>query len=92
MRNSVAVPSPEVARLTEESKSRYVPPYGLAVTLIGLDEKERAIDELERGYGEGSGNYLFVIKVDPMLDDLRGEPRFEALVQKVLNSGKDAKP
>jgi TolB-like protein/Tfp pilus assembly protein PilF len=71
------------ARLSEEAKSRYVPPYGLALIFIALGDKERAIDELERAYGEAGGNYLFMIKVDPLLDDLRGQPRFEALVQKI---------
>jgi hypothetical protein len=49
-----------------------------------LSDKERAIDELERAYREGAGNYLFLVKVDPLLDPLRGDPRFEALVQKVV--------
>jgi len=49
-----------------------------------LGEKERAIDELERAYQKGETNYLFVVKVDPMLDDLRGNPRFDALVQKIV--------
>jgi TolB-like protein/Flp pilus assembly protein TadD len=69
-------------RLNEEAKSRYVPPYALALILTALGEKERAIDELERTYREGPGNYLFLINVDPGLDDLRGQPRFEALLQK----------
>ena len=73
-----------LAQLSEEAKSRYVAPYALALVKLGLGEKDRAIDELERGYREGNSNYMFLIKVDPMLDDLRGDPRFQALVQKVL--------
>jgi tetratricopeptide (TPR) repeat protein len=72
-----------LARLNDEAKSRYVPPYALAYILSALGDRERAIDELEHAYHEGPGNYLFLIKVDPLLDDLRGQPRFEALVQKV---------
>jgi tetratricopeptide (TPR) repeat protein len=74
-----------LARLTEEAKSRYVSPYAWAVLYSGLGDKERAIDELERAYETGDTNYLFVVKVDPLLDDLRGDPRFEALVQKVVS-------
>jgi hypothetical protein len=36
----------------------------------------------KRAYRER--NQVFSIKVDPMLDDLRGNPRFEAIVQKVF--------
>ncbi|MEY2539224.1 MAG: hypothetical protein QOG67_2964 [Verrucomicrobiota bacterium] len=43
---------------------------------------------LERAYREGTGAYLFVIKVDPFLDDLRGDPRFEALVEKIVGQKK----
>jgi TolB-like protein/Tfp pilus assembly protein PilF len=72
-----------LARLKEEAKSRYVSPYAWALLYAGLGDKNRAIDELERAYQTGDTNYLFVIKTDPSLEDLRGDPRFEALVQKV---------
>ena len=72
-----------LGRLDEEAKSRFVAPYAKALVLNALGEKAHAIDELERAYREGTGAYLFVIKVDPFLDDLRGDPRFEALVQKI---------
>jgi TolB-like protein/Flp pilus assembly protein TadD len=78
-------------QLNEEAKSHFVAPYAMALVLTGLGEKERAIDDLERAYREGESNFLFIIKVDPMLDDLRGDPRFEALVQKIV-APKEAKP
>jgi hypothetical protein len=52
---------------------------------IGLGEKDEAIKLLEETYEERDGYNVNPIKVDPMLDPLRGDPRFEALVEKVLS-------
>jgi TolB-like protein/Tfp pilus assembly protein PilF len=73
-----------LARLTEHAKSHYVSGYSFAIVFLGLGEKGHAMDALERAYRVDAGYDLFLIKVDPILDDLRGDPRFEALVQKVL--------
>jgi eukaryotic-like serine/threonine-protein kinase len=71
-------------RLTEEARSRYVHPYSFALMYLGLSDKERAIDELERAYRERGDEDILLIKVDPLLDELRGSKRFEALVQKIF--------
>src|SRR5439155_8934682 len=55
-----------LAQLNEEAKSRYVAPYALALALLGLGEKERALAELQRAYQTHDTNYLFVIKTDPL--------------------------
>jgi tetratricopeptide (TPR) repeat protein len=73
-----------LARLSEEAKSRYVPAYSFALMYLAFGEKERAIDEMERAYRERAGTDVVWMKVNPFLDDLRGNPRFEALVQKVF--------
>jgi TolB-like protein/Tfp pilus assembly protein PilF len=72
-----------LVRLSEEAKSRYVHAYSFALMYLALDHKERAIDEMERAYRERDPN-VADIKVDPMLDDLRGNPRFEALVNQIV--------
>jgi len=77
-----------LARLTKDAKSRYVSAYSFALMFIALGDKNRAIDAMERAYREGAGNDIYIIKVDPMVDDLRGQPRFEALVQKILAQNK----
>ena len=73
-----------LARLTEEAKSRYVTGYCVALLLAGLDDKEGAIDALERAYRNNEGNEIYTIRVDPLLDELRGHPRFEALAETIL--------
>jgi len=73
-----------LSRMTEEAKSRYVSAYSFALMFIALGDKERAIDALERAYREGAANDIITIRVDPMLEDLRGQPRFEALAEKII--------
>ena len=70
-----------LADLRQQAK-QYISPYAFAIVLTALGEKTQAIDELGRGYDDG-GFYISLIKVDPLFDDLRGDPRFEALVQKI---------
>jgi hypothetical protein len=73
-----------MARLNEEAKSRYVAAYGIAVVFLGMRDKNHAMDELERAYRENDGNDIYNIRVDPLLDDLRRDPRFEALAEKIV--------
>src|SRR3984893_5360809 len=73
-----------LARLREQAKSQYVSPYAFSVVLTALGDKAHAIDELEHGYDD-TGFYISLIKVDPLFDSLRGDPRFEARVQKVVS-------
>jgi TolB-like protein/Tfp pilus assembly protein PilF len=73
-----------LARLNEEAKSRYVGAYGVGLVFLGMGDKNHAMDELERAFRENDGNDIYNIRVDPLLDDLRGDPRFEALAEKII--------
>jgi TolB-like protein/Flp pilus assembly protein TadD len=57
--------------------------FGLAMVHLRLGQKEQAIDWLERSHLKKELPTSF-IKVNPELDPLRGDARFEALVQKVF--------
>ena len=72
-----------LARLHEMAKSAEVPEYAFALAYTSLGEKDRAMEALEHGFAGGNRSYLFLLPGDPLLDDLRGDPRFEALVQKI---------
>jgi len=73
-----------LAQLQQLAAHRYVPPYAFAAIHMALGEKDKAIDYFERAYRNRTGPGLFGIKTDPMLDPLRGDQRFEALVAKVF--------
>ena len=73
-----------LTQLNQESKTRYVDAYGIGLVLLGLGDTNHAMDELERAYRENDGGDIYNIRIDPMLDDLRGDPRFEALAEKII--------
>jgi adenylate cyclase len=73
-----------LGQLQQLATRRYVTSYSFALVHIALGEKDKAIEWLERSYRDRAGPDIALIKVDPFLDDLRGDPRFEALVQRVV--------
>jgi TolB-like protein/Flp pilus assembly protein TadD len=73
-----------LAQLVETRKQRYVQPYNFALVYIGLGDKAKALDYLEEDYAEHDGYGVGPIRVDPMLTSLHGDPRFEALAEKIV--------
>jgi TolB-like protein/Flp pilus assembly protein TadD len=68
--------------LDKISQHREVVGYWRALLYLSLNNKEEALHWLEQGFEERDGSNISWIKVDPLLDSLHGDPRFEALVQK----------
>ena len=69
--------------LKRESTETHISSYDIAVIYIGLGRKDQALEALENAYQERS-EWLRYVKVDPRLDPLRGDPRFEKLANQVL--------
>jgi serine/threonine protein kinase/Tfp pilus assembly protein PilF len=68
--------------LTELAKYKYVTPHFLAGIHIGLGENDKAIEYLEKSYREHS-HWLVYLHIDPSMDDLRNDPRFQDLLRRV---------
>jgi serine/threonine protein kinase len=67
-------------QLNEISKEKYVPAYHRAIIYVGLEEKDKAFEWLEKGYEE---HFIIAIKVDPVFDPLRSDPRFADLLRRM---------
>jgi hypothetical protein len=67
--------------LKKESRPGYLS-YPIAETYLGLGNKEQALAWLERAYQERSGWILYV-KVEPKLDPLRTDTRFQELMRRM---------
>jgi Tfp pilus assembly protein PilF len=68
--------------LESQQSHGYVSPVAFATILLGLGEVERAIDWAERGYDERRG-WLAYLRVNPIMDPIRGHPRFDALMARM---------
>ena len=69
--------------LEEMGKQQYVNSSAFAAIYLGLGEKEKALDWLDKCY-ENQESACWLLKVDPIYDSVRNEPRFQALVTKIF--------
>jgi tetratricopeptide (TPR) repeat protein len=73
-----------LSELDKMSQQREVVGYLRTLLYLSLNNKDEALRWLEQGFEERDGSNIGWIMVDPLLDSLHGDPRFEALVQKVV--------
>jgi serine/threonine protein kinase/Tfp pilus assembly protein PilF len=68
--------------LTKLARQKYVASYFFAGIQIGLGEEGRAIEYLEKSLEERS-HWLVYLHIDPSMDGLRSDPRFQSLLRRV---------
>jgi TolB-like protein/Tfp pilus assembly protein PilF len=73
----------QILERIKQSSNTPIGGYAVAIGYAGLGDKNEAMNWLERGYAERESDVI-LIKVNPLLEPLHGDPRFEALAQKVL--------
>ncbi|HEU0275179.1 MAG TPA: tetratricopeptide repeat protein [Candidatus Udaeobacter sp.] len=71
-------------QLKKLSQRRYVSSYSFALVYLGLGDKGEVLRWLEQSYQDRAGADIGWIRVDPLLDPLRGDPRFEAIAEKIV--------
>jgi serine/threonine protein kinase/Tfp pilus assembly protein PilF len=71
-----------IEELEQLSRQRYISPYCIALIYASLDERDKAMEWLQKAY-EKHVSELIYMKVDPYLDNLRSDPRFTKLLKKI---------
>ena len=71
-----------LANLEELAKERYVPAYNFAMIYLGLNDFDKSFEWFEKAFKERSG-FLPFLNVEPLVDDLRGDSRFENLINRI---------
>ena len=68
--------------LEEQARNGYVSPVAFATILLGLGDVDRALDWADVAYKERRG-WLAYLRVNPLMDPMRGHPRFADLVSRM---------
>ena len=71
-----------IAQLQRTVRQTGIGRYEIALVYVGLDDKDHAFQWLEDAYREHDVGLVY-LKVDPCLDPLRADPRFESLLRRV---------
>jgi len=69
-------------RLENQARQQYVDPEAFALVYAGLENKDKAFEWLNKAIDDREGWVTF-INVEPMLDSLRLDPRFEDLLRRL---------
>jgi eukaryotic-like serine/threonine-protein kinase len=75
-----------LAELEELSQHRYVLSYWRTLLYLSLGNRDEALRWLKKAVTDHDSLSVAMIKIDPTLDPLRGDPRFEALAQKAFGA------
>jgi serine/threonine-protein kinase len=71
-----------LAELDARRATRYISPVAFVMLHTALGELDEAFDWLDRAYEQRRG-WLAYLNVEPMLDGLRGDPRFRRLQERM---------
>ena len=71
-----------IERFRDLAKTQYVISYGIASIYAALGERDQAFAELERAFAEHDWD-LQCLKVDPLMDPWRDDPRFAGLIKRM---------
>ena len=73
--------------LEELAKHQYVSPTTFATIYLGLGEKEKCLDWLEKAYDQ-QDSACWYLKIDQIYDSVGNEPRFKGLVKKIFGEAR----
>jgi hypothetical protein len=69
-------------QLKQFSKERYISNFDFALVYTGLGDLDKAFQSLENSLRAHDGNIVY-LKADPLLADLRNDPRYFDLIKRV---------
>lgn len=72
-----------LAQLSDMSRAHYVPAYDIAIVYGALGQNDLAFQWLNKAYADRHP-WLVMMKVTPILDPLRSDPRFAQLMRRVV--------
>jgi serine/threonine-protein kinase len=71
-----------LAGLKAEAEERYISPVAFAMLHATLGDRDAAFEWLERAHADRRG-WLAYLRVEPLVDGLRGDPRFTRLLERM---------
>ena len=71
-----------LGRLDEFSKTTYVSPFFKSFVFVGLGDRDHVFRELEKVLDERHPSGAVSLKINPLFDSLRSDPRYTKLLER----------